>query len=351
MEKKILSYFPSRQSSFCLLFLLAWAILSSCALLPDPRPANRLTLAAWNVDNLFDEVGDGDEYPEFDPKKGWTRAQFWHRCEGLSRVIRTLGDGGPDVLVLEEVEGAHALAVLRDRFLQDQGYKHSFLAPASVPGVKTAVLSRFPFLRTGLLFPSQGDDDETLRPLVEVEIDLGGRSLVVLGNHWKSRIPTPKSTEGSRQTAASLLRQRLVELEARTDRPLVLAVGDFNTSLELSRVWPNRALISGGVADEKDSGLVVFPGRAAARATTLAGAVWDPWEVVTDPPGSYFYQGDWNRLDHAFVAVSGLALSDWGFESFRVAAYAPRPVAYGVKTPDGVSDHFPLVLTLARVQH
>ena len=351
MEKKTIWYVvDSHILLFLCLLSLATAALLSCSLVPDPRPSHRLVLAAWNVDNLFDEVADGGEYPEFDPQKGWTRAQFWHRCDGLAKVIRTLGERGPDILVMEEVEGSHALAVLKDRFLGGLGYAHSFIAPDSVPGVKTAFLSRFPLVRTGLLFPLSGDGDEVLRPLVEAEFDLGTRALVVIGNHWKSRIPTPKATEGLRQAAADLLRRRIAELEARGDRPLVVAVGDFNTSLELSRSWPNRAMVSGGVAEKNDPGLAVFPGRTAASTTALPGAVWDPWETVDDPPGSYFYQGDWNRLDHALIATSGLKLSDWAFESFRVVAYAPRPVAYGVKTPDGISDHFPLVLTLARTE-
>jgi endonuclease/exonuclease/phosphatase family metal-dependent hydrolase len=140
----------------------------------------------------------------------------------------------------------------------------------------------------------------------------------------------------------------LQSLEARVDRPFVVALGDFNTSLELSRVWSDRAIVSGGAADPSTDGLVVFPGRAAAEETRLPGAVWDPWETVTDPPGSYYYQGDWNRLDHTFVATSSLRLADWAFSSFRVVAYAPQPQAYGPRTPNGVSDHFPLVLTLER---
>jgi endonuclease/exonuclease/phosphatase family metal-dependent hydrolase len=334
---------------FFLLHPLVAAVFLSCSLLPDPRPSQRLVLGDWNVENLFDEVDDGDEYSEFDPERGWTKAQFWHRCEDLARVIRTLG-GGPDVMVLEEVEGEHALSVLNQRFLGGLGYRHTFLAPASVPGIKTAILSRFPLVRTGLLFPSAEDGDEVLRPLVEVEISLGSRALVIVANHWKSRIPTPKATERLRRESARVLRERLTDLEARADRPLLVAVGDFNTSLELSRSLADRALVSGGVAGQDEVGLVVFPGRASAAATRLPGAVWDPWETVADPRGSYFYQGGWDRLDHVFVAASSLRLSDWTFESFRVAAYAPRPQAYGIRTPEGISDHFPLVLTLTRVQ-
>ena len=321
-------------------------VFLSCSLIPDPRPAEKVVIANWNVENLFDEVDDGGEYPEFDPGRGWTRAQFWARCTSLARVIRTLAAGGPDVLVLEEVEGAHALEVFRTRFLLDLGYRHWFLAPDSEPGVKTSILSRFPFTRTGLHYPSDGE--ETLRPLVEVEIDLGGRSLVVLGNHWKSRIPTPGATEGLRRRSALVLARRIAALEARADRPFVVALGDFNTSLELSRNRSDRALIPGGAFEGSEPGLVVFSSRTAASRSRWPGAVWDPWETVTDPPGTYLYQGDWNKLDHAFLAVTSLCLSDWAFDGFRVVAFAPTPQAYGPRTPGGVSDHFPVVLTLVR---
>lgn len=317
------------------------------SLAPDPRPGNRVTVATWNLQNLFDEVDDGDEYPEFDPGRGWTRAQFWGRCASLATVVRSLADGGPDLLVVEEVEGAHALEVFHTRFLPDLGYRYRFLAPAQTRGVKTAVLSRYPFVRTGLLYPA-GTGDEVQRPLVEVEVSLGDRSLVVVANHWKSRIPTPQATEALRLQSARTLRQRLAALETRPDRPFVVAVGDFNTSVELSRPWDDQALVSGGAYGEEDTGLAVYPTRTGASVSILAGAVWDPWETVAEPRGSYLYQGTWNRLDHAFVGVTSLGLPDWAFGSFQVGAYAAEPQPYGPRTPNGVSDHFPLVLTLVR---
>jgi hypothetical protein len=322
--------------------------LPSCSLVPDPRPSGQVVVACWNVDNLFDEVADGGEYPEFDPARGWTRAQFWLRCDALGRVIRTLGDRGPDILVLEEVENGRTAAVLADRFLPDLGYHHRFQAPDAVPGIKTVVFSRFAPLRTGLFYPPSFDAIDPLRPLVEAEFDLGGRSLVVLGNHWKSRIPSPRATEGLRRESARLLARRIAVLDARPDHPLVLAAGDFNTSLELSRPWDDHALASGPSAVAGETALVVYPGRGAARASSRLGAVWDPWETVSDPAGSYLYQGTWDRLDHVFVSAASLRCPDWSVASFAVKAYAPKPLAYGPRTPDGVSDHFPLVLTLVR---
>jgi endonuclease/exonuclease/phosphatase family metal-dependent hydrolase len=322
--------------------------LPSCSLVPDPRPSGQVVVACWNVDNLFDEVADGGEYPEFDPARGWTRAQFWLRCDALGRVIRTLGDRGPDILVLEEVENGRTAAVLADRFLPDLGYHHRFQAPDAVPGIKTVVFSRFPLVRTGLFYPPSFDAGDPLRPLVEAEFDLGGRSLVVIGNHWKSRIPSPRATEGLRRESARLLARRIAALDARADHPLVVAAGDFNTSLELSRPWADRALVPAGSADPGEPALAVYARRRAAASAVQPGAVWDPWEGVSDPGGSYLYQGTWDRLDHLFVSTASLRCPDWTVASFSVRAYAPQPVAYGPRSPEGVSDHFPLVLTLVR---
>lgn len=319
-----------------------WLVVS-CAWVPDPRPGARITVASWNVQNLFDEVTDGGEYPEFDPAQGWTRARFWGRCASLAPVIRALA-GGPDILVLQEVEGRRAADVLADRFLPDLGYRHRFLAPPEVPGVKTVFLSRYPLVRTGLLHPSA----EGLRPIVEAEFNLGGRSLVVLANHWKSRIPSPRATEGLRRASAEVLARRMAVLDVRPDGPLVLAVGDFNTSLELSRPWDDRALASAGAAGEDPGCLVVYPGRKAASASSRPGAVWDPWETVTNPPGSYLYRGVWNRLDHIFITVRSLRRPGWEFAAFEVAVTGAEPPAWSFQHPDGISDHFPVAATFLR---
>jgi len=330
----------------CQVFLILFtaALFFSCSLLPDPRPSDRVVIATWNVENLFDEVHEGGEYPEFDPRRTWTQGQFWARCDRLARVIHALDS--PDILVLQEIEGVHAAEVLNTRFLGDLGYRHTVMAPESVPGVKTVILSRWAPVRTGLLFPG-GGSSESLRPVVEAEFDLGGRALVVLANHWKSRIPSAAATEGARRDAARVNAHRIAELEARRDHPVVVALGDFNTSLDQSRPFPDPALVPGSRGDE-DSGLVVWSTRRSALGSRVPGAVWDPWETQTDPPGSYFYHGDWTKLDHIFVAASSLKATDWAVTRFRAVAYAPKPLPYSPASPQGVSDHFPLVLTLER---
>ncbi|MEI8095596.1 MAG: endonuclease/exonuclease/phosphatase family protein [Spirochaetales bacterium] len=315
-----------------LLASLLWlTLLASCSLDLTPRPSGQLTVMTWNVENLFDDVDDGTEYPEFDPQKGWSRADFWQRCESLAKVIRTAtGQSSPDLLVLEEVESPRALEVLNSRFLGDLGYRFTFITPPESQGMRTAFLSRYPLLNTGVHWP-ETPAEGSLRPILEVELDLGGRHLVVLANHWKSRIPTPGATEGQRAVSGQLLGRRLGELQNREDHPLVLAVGDFNTSVDLSRPWPQ-------------------PSMKGSFERTLIGGVelTDPWPQAGEPRGSYFYHGDWNALDHMFVLASSLLAGDWAAENFHPVRFAPQPLPWGPRTRNGVSDHFPLLLTLVR---
>jgi len=323
-------------------------ILNSCSLLPAPRPGAAVTIASWNVENLFDGVDDGTEYPEFDPEKGWTEAQFWNRCETLSRIIRSLVPGGPDVLALEEIENANVTDVLSQRFLPDLGYRWRVTAPSSVIGIRTVILSRFPFVRTGLLFPQSDETGLTLRPIIEAEISLGNRNLVILANHWKSRIPTPAATERYRQAASRMLASRIGDLDVRDDRPFVVAVGDFNTSLTLSQRLEHRSMVSFTSTIPSEGALRIFGHAEDAQKASLPGTVWDPWSEVTTPPGSYWYHDQWDRLDHEFLSGPSLSLRDWHFGQFDVHAFAAQPVPFGVQAPKGISDHFPLVLTLVR---
>ena len=66
----------------------------------------------WNVENLFDDVDNGTEFPDYDPA-----GQVGHRGippagDTVAEVIRKAVPGGPDVLVLQEVENENALRAL-----------------------------------------------------------------------------------------------------------------------------------------------------------------------------------------------------------------------------------------------
>jgi len=107
-----------------------------------PRKAEGcIRLAAFNVENLFDDKDDPKLSGDYDDIKMTTDPT---RLKNLAAAIRALD---ADVLALEEVESEECLRWFRDQYLKDLGYEH--LASREVGyyrGVEQSVLSRFPIL-------------------------------------------------------------------------------------------------------------------------------------------------------------------------------------------------------------
>lgn len=345
------------------LILVLFCILlagCSCSLLPASKPEKELRVLTWNVQNLFDEAYDGDEYPEFDPRKAWTREAFWQRCAALAEVVKGSVAGGPDVVALQEVENAHAVEVLRDRFLGGMGYDHLVVPPSQGENIRPVFLSRYPVVRTALHYPASLDGSPQ-RPILEAEWAIGSRSLVLLNNHWKSRVPDPRQTEAQRRQDALALDRRLAELSAREDGPLVIALGDFNASKELSLDFTEPCMKKIGPdspneADGPQPCLAVGTSRSAVASSPVG--LYDLWEEKPSgsPGGSYYYQGTWSKLDHVFLPAKTLACGEWSVGDFKVVTLPSQmnadgqPRAWSVKDKAGISDHFPLAFTLHLVE-
>ena len=61
---------------------------------------NNITVAFWNLENLFDiRSSERALVNEFTPDRGWTAEVLEKKLENLARVINLMNDGhGPDLL-------------------------------------------------------------------------------------------------------------------------------------------------------------------------------------------------------------------------------------------------------------
>ncbi|TVQ29545.1 MAG: hypothetical protein EA382_00100, partial [Spirochaetaceae bacterium] len=81
-----------------------------------------------------------------------------------------------------------------------------------------------------------------------------------------------------------------------------------------------------------------------------AGDGWFTLWTGVDAPGTYFFRGEWERLDHAFVAVSRpdaiahAAMRVVTDERLLTSSGTPR--RYDSRTGYGYSDHLPIVVDL-----
>ena len=325
--------------------------------LSRPELPARLTVATYNVQNLFDLVDDpANDEGEFTPSGLWSAEALAVRLDALARVIEVID---ADVLVLQEVESEVALSALADRLRARGGpdYQHLAVSPTRDPrGIRLAVMSRVPFDRAigrPINEPITCASGESLdgsrpeaRPIYEVSLWGSGdeAALTLLVNHWKSKASPsfPCTVEEHHRRGAAQLRGLVSEwLAARSDRAVVV-LGDFN-------------------AQESESALVDVLGSEVRRdALRFAEDLYNLWGELGVGAGgadnatnsSYYYDGQWRRLDHVMVTrpmVEGRGW--WGVERFEQVRPAfvmsnGRPFSWSLERREGFSDHFALKVTL-----
>jgi endonuclease/exonuclease/phosphatase family metal-dependent hydrolase len=346
----------SRRGRALRLFLSLLFFLSSLSC------SSGLTVMSYNVENLFDDVDDGTEYPDYDPSRGsWTAESFALRVQTIAEVVRRSVPGGPDILLLQEVENGNALAALRDRGLAGMGYTHAVLVPKKSLAANVAVLSRLPVARVHAwqVGPFGG---AVVRDVLEVELAAGGRTLHLLVNHWKSRIEGAEATEPSRQESARAVVRRTREILAADPMADVVVAGDFNEEPEddatAVRGWRTALVQAGGeVPADARPWTIALSGDAGRLGVIDATLVlYDPWlELSPSMRGSAVFRGKWQTPDRILLSPglfdrAGVSYRKGSFRAVRLPFLllpdgSPRRWK-GVRGPRGYSDHLPLLVTL-----
>lgn len=187
-----------------------------------PDPKHGITIATYNVENLFDMNDDGDEYEEYIPNTawGWNDETYRAKLRNTSQVIAGIG---ADIIALQEIESESALKDLKAQINRDGLYYpyHAFSRSKNTV-VSVALLSRYP-IQSVTNHPVSASRE--FRDIMEAKLDIDGKSLRVFVNHWKSK----SGPESMRVQSAKVLAKRLSEL--RPDEPF-LALGDFNSDVE-----------------------------------------------------------------------------------------------------------------------
>ena len=143
--------------------------------------ANNLTIATYNVENLFDLKDDNDEYSEFIPNthSQWNQKNFNIKFNNLLKVISDLD---ADIIALQEIENRDLVQQLMKKLPQYHYY--SFIKyPRSAIGV-------------GLLSKIKIKDNRHIdvkfsaklfRPILETTFIYENIEFKVFNNHWPSK--------------------------------------------------------------------------------------------------------------------------------------------------------------------
>jgi endonuclease/exonuclease/phosphatase family metal-dependent hydrolase len=333
----------------------------------------RLSIMTWNVQALFDGTETGNEYDEYLESAGWTQEKYQGRLNAIAQALGTIEPKAPDVIALEEVENAGVLEDLAGGALGKYGYQWNFFAGSSGSSLGIGVLSRFPLIKTRA--HSLSFYGETVpRPVMEVWVQHGDEPLALFICHWKSKLGGDDATEALRRASARIILRRMREIRREDPGVPVAVMGDLNENHDefyrrngavitaLMPDDPGAAAITGlyGLENEADAAaerqadfLVIAKTKPPAAAYFPPGvlSLYSPWSRELEG-GSYFYQHEWETIDHFLLSDAFFDASGWDFDAVYAADQVPftnnqgLPGGYNPRTGAGLSDHLPLVLTL-----
>jgi len=193
----------------------------------SPGSVLTLRLATYNVRN----------YNSIDRHIGGEFKPHWPKSEEEKTAVRAvIRSVHPDILALEEMGAGGELDELRcDLANEGLTYSYSALVNGPDPDRHVALLSRVPFTaiypHEKITFTLNGNREQVLRGLLEVDFTTNGQPWALYIVHLKSRI-TESSTDpqsaAEREGEARAVRD-IVRKEQNLPGPaLVAVVGDFN---------------------------------------------------------------------------------------------------------------------------
>lgn len=313
----------------------------------------RITFMTWNLENLYDTENDPSTDDEtflpiqvklqipdhFDNCLKLTAKSWQNQCiqwdwntdnlriklKKISQVIRSVDQGkGPDVLIVQEVENLGLLQKLIDDHLSDLGYKAHLIENKDARGIDVGMITRLP-VRGSPRLVSMGSS----RPALQVMLQLPDATLItVFGVHF------PIASTPIQRRLKML--KKLNEL-AKESPQMSVALGDFN--------FPK---------DEQDTHKIInrhLKPQWTAAQQYCQGCLGTTYQ---------HYNKEWSFLDMILVDQRFFkANSSWTLDPESVKIHNPlpfqtnrfgNPADFRLPYADGVSDHWPLLIKLVKVQ-
>ncbi len=333
-------------------------LLGACGSPSSPPADASVSIMTFNVQNLFDNVDDDGKddkaYLPIEAKQNeahiaecneievaswrdeclnldWSDDAIEFKLGVLAEAIRQI-DGGADIIAFQEVENLSMLERLNDEHLADLGYTTAILIEGQDNrGIDVGFLSRLSVAGEPVLhpvsFPDFPEREGDTRGFLEATFELPNGDLLT---GYSVHFPAPFHPTEMRETAYEQLNAILAALPE--DRP-VFAAGDFNTT--------SREVADTGIWER-----LVYPHWINAHETGCE-----------DCPGTAYYARDdtWSFLDIILFSPSRGENTTWQIRAGSVfIANATEAQVTAEGTParfrnaerTGVSDHWPLVMTI-----
>ena len=210
--------------------IVAFCLVLCFALTFPAIAQERITIAAYNVENFFDTWND-PYTNDGDPKSPDDTAL-------LAAALRELD---ADIIGLSEIENTAVLDAMVQQYLPDMRYTDYTVQPTnSGRGINLGIISRYPITSitsyrfNDLTIPGTNQTWRFARDLFHAVIDVNGTPVDIMVVHFKSK----RDSEGDPQSAnwryaeALFTRQRIDQILADNPDRLLAVMGDFNDTEE-----------------------------------------------------------------------------------------------------------------------
>lgn len=313
------------------------------------------SVAWWNVENLFDVEDSPARSDKLNRTlraelKGWNETILSRKIANLAAIISSLNNGkGPDLLGLCEVENRPVLQRLVDALAPlGRNYLVAHHDTSDERGIDVAFIYDADRFLAEQTFSHTIQKRTATRELFQVNFRTpADRLLVVIGNHWPSKLGGSRESEAYRIIAGETLAYFNARIEeVLGDDTPILVMGDFNDE-PCDRSLTDHAL------SERNRTRVLY-----ANTPKLLNLMWPQ---MGRGLGTHYYDNNPGMLDQ-FLISGGMLKSKAKFKALEDSAqivlpasmtstgrYA-TPVRFG--RPDsglnlnGASDHFPITLSI-----
>lgn len=315
-------------------FLQGCSTVSSYSSEEENKKTEIISFATWNAQTFFDSEIEGTEYDDYQNLAKWSKDKYITRLGRLCEVMKLLN---ADIIAIEEIENT---AVVQDIANQLAGnswdraknWNYACFAKDTGTAIGCAVFSRYELKNLQLhsmCIKTQSEVQPSVRPLIQVTADVNGRDLVIMVNHWKSKSGGEVNSAIWRDWQESVLSNTVNQIKKGNNKAAVVICGDFNRdALEFTGDYPNVEL----------------------RGYDSIEKVYSPWfnsnGELTGETGSYYYNGQWERIDHIFTA-GNLKLTAFGPKTDGLWCGAGAvPNSYKIYSGEGYSDHLPIMCAI-----
>ncbi len=325
--------------------------------------SSEVSVASYNVENLFDLRTSGLEYTQYTPSiDGWNLKAYRSKLANCASVITELN---PDIIALQEIENPEVLDALSHE-CEESGsiFPYSFFGEDTLRrSTGVAILSKYP-LSMRSVHPVVISEESRSRNFLEciAETNIGDLRLIIM--HW----PSKRNAESHRIAAALRVKEIIDTLPLGCE---YLVLGDFNSCDDeadrlLTEDFDDRNGVTGiNHILQTSNSSVGEPLTLNLQIDVInsdKNLLYNPWSEQSGTDRySYRYQGELLAIDHillpkSLLDSSGLSYVQKSFSHFTMYGALTRNLtpyrwqkSFGEHhsySGEGYSDHLPISLKL-----